>query len=183
MELVRVAGIDPSLRNTGIAVADVCPEGNIVYNMVRIHLLRTEPAKNKTQRKSSADFEAAAVIADGLRQHTKDCSFVFAEIPSGTQSARASFTLGIVLGLMASINPPPLEVTPTQTKVGSVGIRTATKSEMIEWATDKYPELDWHMRGDRYLNSNEHMADAIGVIHAGLSLPSWGFVRAALKRM
>jgi Holliday junction resolvasome RuvABC endonuclease subunit len=180
MELVRIAGIDPSLRNTGIAIADVCPEENVIVSVVGIHLIHTEPSKNKKRRKSSADFESATTIAYNLRKHLKGCNFIFAEIPSGTQSARASWSLGISLGIVASISPSPIEITPQMTKTAACGTNTATKGEMIEWATTKYPDLNWRVRAGRYLNINEHMADAVGVIHAGIESPEWDQIRRAI---
>lgn len=182
MGLVRVAGIDPSLRNTGLVIMDVHSEDGSLYNMVDLHLIRTEPSKVKTQRKSSADFQAASEIASDLRYRLKlhNVQVVFAEVPSGTQSARASFALGISLGIIASISPAPIEVTPLQTKVHSIGIKTATKHEMIEWAVGKYPDAPWLRRGDKLLNANEHLADAIGVVHAGLMTPEWNTIKPLL---
>jgi len=182
MGIVRVAGIDPSLRNTGLAIMDIHSEDGSFYNMVGLHLLSTKPPKNKTQRKSSADFMAASEIASALRYQLakNDVRVVFAEVPSGTQSARASFALGISLGIIASVVPAPIEVTPMQTKVHSIGIKTATKQEMIEWAVGQYPDAPWLRRGDKLLNANEHLADAIGVVHAGLMTPEWGTLKSLL---
>jgi hypothetical protein len=65
-----------------------------------------------------------------------------------------------------------IEVTPAEVKLAGFGIRTATKQEMIAWATDKHPEANWKMRmlkGKKVLTSdNEHMADATAAIYAGM---------------
>lgn len=182
MGIVRVAGIDPSLRNTGLVIMDVHVEDGSFYNMIDLHLIRTEPSKNKSQRKSSADYQAASEIASTLRYKLDKhgARVVFAEVPSGAQSARASWSLGISLGIIASIVPAPIEVTPMQTKVHSIGIKTATKHEMIEWAARTYPDAPWLRKGDRLLNANEHLADAIGVVHAGLMTPEWNTVKSLL---
>ena len=182
MGLIRVAGIDPSLRNTGLAIMDVHQKDGSFYNLVDLHLFSTAPSKNKTQRKSSADYQAAAEIAAGLRRALAKhgVQVVFAEVPSGTQSARASFALGICMGIIASVEPQPIEVTPMQTKIHSIGIKTATKDEMIDWAVEKYPHAPWLRRGDRILKSNEHLADAIGVVHAGLMTPEWLTIKSLL---
>ena len=183
MGIVTVAGIDPSLRNTGVAIAKIDAESNRIMCIEDLRLIQTQPSKVKTQRKSSADFQAASEIASTLRQIIQggEIQVVFAEVPSGTQSARASFALGICTGLIASVLPTPIEVTPNQTKIHSIGIRTATKGEMIEWATERYPEAPWLKRGGRFLNSNEHLADAVGVIHAGLVSPEWTTIKNLLK--
>lgn len=180
--MIKVAGIDPSLRNTGIAIATIDLDTNTIHKVEDLRLIRTEPSKVKTQRKSSADYEAASNISEAIRlaMQEHDIRIVFGEIPSGTQSARASFALGITLGIMASMKPKPIEVTPNQTKVHSIGIRTATKSEMIEWAVKTYPDAPWMRRGTKLLNANEHLADAVGVIHAGLVSPEWAVIKNLL---
>lgn len=182
MGIVTVMGIDPSLRNTGIAIAKINSETNEVLSIEDLILARTQPGP-KSQRKSSADFEAATVISSMIRQtvaiHIP--KVVFAEIPSGTQSSRASFALGITLGIMATMQPKPIEVTPQQTKLQSVGVRTATKGEMIEWAATLYPDAPWQRStAGRLMNANEHLADACGVIHAGLITPEWEVIRNLL---
>lgn len=183
MGIVTVMGIDPSLRNTGIAVMKVNTENGGVVDVVDLILTRTQPGP-KSQRRSSADFEAATIISSSIRNAVTQYSpkVVFAEIPSGTQSARASFALGITLGIMATMVPKPIEVTPQQTKLQSVGIRTATKGEMIEWATGAYPDAPWLRTGNlsRVMSCNEHLADAIGVVHAGLVTPEWEVIKHLL---
>ena len=183
MGMITVMGVDPSLRNTGIAIAMIDTEENTVEKIVDLILARTQPGP-KSQRKSSADYEAASVISATLRNAVKqyDPKVVFAEIPSGTQSSRASFALGITLGIMATMQPKPIEVTPQQTKLQSVGIRTATKGEMIDWAVAKYPDAPWQRSSTgRVMNANEHLADGVGVIHAGLVTPEWEVIRNLLQ--
>ena len=179
---ITVMGIDPSLRNTGIAIASVSPDTNRILSIDDLILARTQPGP-KSQRKSSADYEAASIISAMIRNAVEEYNpkVVFAEIPSGTQSSRASFALGITLGIMATMQPKPIEVTPQQTKLQSVGIRTATKGEMIQWATLLYPGAPWQRsRTGRIMNANEHLADACGVIHAGLVTPEWEVIRNLL---
>ena len=180
--MTTVMGIDPSLRNTGIAIAQVDSVTNRIMCIQELILARTQPGP-KSQRKSSADFEAASVISATIRRavETYRPKVVFAEIPSGTQSSRASFALGITLGIMATMQPKPIEVTPQQTKLQSVGVRTATKGEMIDWAVTLYPDAPWQRSSiGRVMNANEHLADACGVIHAGLVTPEWEVIRNLL---
>ena len=182
MGIVTVMGIDPSLRNTGIAIMKVNAENSGVFGVTDWILARTQPGP-LSQRKSSADFEAATVISSMIRNAVEQYQprVVFAEIPSGTQSARASFALGITLGIMATMLPKPIEVTPQQTKLQSIGIRTATKGEMIEWATTAYPDAPWQRTSNgRIMNANEHLADAVAVVHAGLVTPEWEVIKTLL---
>lgn len=182
MGIVTVMGIDPSLRNTGIATAFVDTERNKIVQIIGLSLARTKPGP-KGQRKSSADYEAALVIRSviGKRIHEFDPKVVFAEIPSGSQSARGTMSAGISIGIMACTQPQPIEVTPQQVKLQSVGIRTATKGEMIEWAVGLYPDAPWQTTANgRIMSSNEHLADAVATIHAGFVTPEWEVIKNLL---
>jgi hypothetical protein len=73
---------------------------------------------------------------------------------------------------------PFFEMTPTEVKLAGVGKKTATKQEMISWATKQYPTANWpyYKRNGVLLISEaeaEHQADAIGAIHAGLASTSF----------
>jgi len=182
MTTVTVMGIDPSLRNTGIAIALVDTDTNSIESIIALSLAQTKPGP-KNQRKSSADYEAALVLTSTIKRriHEFNPKVVFAEIPSGSQSSRGTMSAGISIGIMASTSPQPIEVTPQQVKLQSCGILTATKDEMIEWAVGLYPDAPWHMRGGKIKKSNEHLADAIAVIHAGFVTPQWEVVRSLLQ--
>jgi Holliday junction resolvasome RuvABC endonuclease subunit len=95
------------------------------------------------------------------------------EIPVGSQSARAMASYGICIGVLASINKPMIQVTPTEVKVAATGNKSATKREMIIWAFSQNSSLKWLTRttnGDNILiDKNEHMADAMAAIKAGIS--------------
>ena len=182
MGIVTVMGIDPSLRNTGIAIAFVDTEQNKIEQIIGLSLARTQPGP-KGQRKSSADYEAALVIRSLIFQKIKEFNpkVVFAEIPSGSQSARGTMSAGIAIGIMACTQPSPIEVTPQQVKLQSVGIRTETKGEMIEWAVGAYPDAPWHRTTNgRVMTANEHLADAVAVIHAGFVTPEWEVIKNLL---
>ncbi len=182
MGIVTVMGIDPSLRNTGIATAFVDTEQNRIVRIIGLSLARTQPGP-KGQRKSSADYEAALVVRSVIskRIHEFDPKVVFAEIPSGSQSARGTMSAGISIGIMACTQPQPIGVTPQQVKLQSIGIRTATKGEMIEWAVATYPDAPWQRTSNgRIMNANEHLADAVGVIHAGFVTPEWEVIKNLL---
>lgn len=178
-----VVGIDPSLRNTGICVAELNEDNTAIDKILRLHLAKTEPPKQKTQRKSSADFQSAVEVAAMMRHLVGeyDARVTFAEIPSGTQSARASFALGIALGMVASLSPVPIEVTARQAKMASAGVASATKDEMIEWATELYPKAPWmRQRNGKVLKANEHLADAVAIIHAGLQTSQFHSIKHLL---
>ena len=109
---------------------------------------------------------------------------MFVEVPVGSQSARAMASYGVCIGLLAALSDKPLiEVTPTEVKLAAVGSKTASKQEMISWASDLYPHLNWiKSRGKSELaDKNEHIADAIGAIHAGILTDEFARLVAAVR--
>jgi hypothetical protein len=90
----------------------------------------------------------------------------------------------VAVGVLASCKLPLFEVMPLETKLGSVGSKTADKPEIIAWAAERYPQASWlryeadtrgkkpHLRGDLHAD-NEHVADAIAIVHAGIRLPEF----------
>jgi Holliday junction resolvasome RuvABC endonuclease subunit len=175
MEL-RVVGLDPSVRNTGIVRARVLlPSLEVLVD--GIHLVKTESGAGKQVRKNSDDLRRAQEIQDAfievIQEHRP--TFFISEIPTGAQSARAAWLLGMTVGCIAALkhlNMPLIQVQPSETKIASVGKKTASKQEIIDWAIAKYPKLPWlryKHKGEMKLTAdNEHMADAVAVIHAGV---------------
>lgn len=174
---VRILGIDAAFSNVGFAVADVdlSDPKNPVIEVVDLLVLQTEAVKKrpKGMPRSHDDLRRARqsvnMIHDLIQKWQPN--HVVAEVPFGSQSARASWALGIALGVLASI-PNLIEVTPRQVKEAT-GEKHADKDMMIEWAMDRHPEAPWKMRklkGNliQVASSNEHMADAVGAIYAGL---------------
>lgn len=89
--------------------------------------------------------------------------------------SRAMASYGICVGVLGAIRAsavPFIEVSAAEVKLGSVGKKTATKQEMIQWATNNHPEAPWptYKEHGKDLISEakaEHMADAIASIYAG----------------
>lgn len=171
---IRVAGIDPSLNNTGLALGTFdISTGKVDIGLIQ--LIETEARSKKTVRKSSDDLRRAGEIVSGIHQFIADCHVVFAEIPTGSQSARGSFSNGICLGVLSSIGTVEtpfkgrlIQVSPTDVKLSAVGSKVAGKDEMIDWAYGRYPELEWFRYRGKLQRKNEHVADAIGAINAGV---------------
>lgn len=168
--VIKILAIDPSFTNTGWCFAS----WNSETKSLEIHrggLITTEKASVKTIRRSSDDLRRAKEIARALDDllSVLDADMVFAEIPTGTQSARASWALGIAMGCLAgvAVKTHMIEVTPTMTKLASIGRKDATKEEIIAWAFNKYPHLPWIKGRNGISPRNEHMADSVGVLHAG----------------
>lgn len=171
--IIKAIGIDPSLTNTGIAqvTVDLNTEAITVKDL---KLMQTEKIQAKQVRVSSDSLRRAADIAAFLRRESTDYRIAFAEVPSGGQSAKAVYSFGISVGLLAflGLDVPVIEVQPSETKLATVGTKTASKQEMIEWAVETYPSAPWirrKLKGELVLtNANEHLADALAVVHAGI---------------
>jgi len=181
-ELIRVVGFDPSLANLGIAIADVDSSTLEVF-VKAIKLIETKKSTNKHVRRASDDLERAKKHARAIKMHCDECKIAISEVPHGAQSARGSMSNGVVYGLLASIEIPLIQVQANETKIAAVDDSTATKREMINWASGKYPNLKWIKGRGQLGDKNEHMADAIGVIHAGVQTDQFREALALFRAM
>ncbi len=174
MSKIKVVSFDPSLNNFGIVKATIDSE---TLEIVVDEMILAQPAKadkqaKKSVRKNSDDLRRARWLQANMRDACKGASVAMAEVPVGSQSARAMASYGICIGVLSSCKLPLIEVTPNEVKIISVGKKTASKAEMIAWATEKHPEANWKTRklkGETVLtNDNEHLADAVAAIYAGI---------------
>lgn len=165
---MKYLSIDASLRFTGIAIGEIESGSNI--DVQHIHLCETQKSKNKKIRASSDTIqrcrETYLFVHHLIQEHNP--KVIFAETPSGSQSSSAMKSYGTVCALIASINPPPIEVTPIEVKVAYMGSKSASKQAIIEKAVKTYPDLPWYYHGEKLQNKNEHLADAIAIVHAGI---------------
>jgi Holliday junction resolvasome RuvABC endonuclease subunit len=168
-----IAGCDPSLRNFGIVIAEVDVR-TFDFQIKEMFLIESEAdTKNKkVVRKNSDDLRRAKILHDGFVEACRKPVKVFVEVPVGSQSARAMASYGICIGVLASCPNHVIQVTPTEVKLAMTGKKTATKGEMIAAAVKAHPNAPWLKRKahgkEEMLADNEHLADAIGAIMAGL---------------
>lgn len=173
---LKVVGFDPSLRNWGIAVGYLYLQDNNRLEIKTLDIVQPELPKGKQVRQNSLDVETARLLAEGAVKYLKDIDAVFVEVPIGSQSARAMASYGICVGILGTIRAmgiPFFEVSPEEVKRVSVGIKTATKAQMIQWAVENYPNANWptcKSKGVTQIVAGkaEHMADAIATIRAGI---------------
>jgi Holliday junction resolvasome RuvABC endonuclease subunit len=180
--IVRVAGIDPALANIGVAKMLLDLE-TMELDLEEIALVSTEKRTTKSVRQNSDDLRRCRELHEAVHMLIIDREFVFAEVPSGSQHARSAFGFGAATMLLSSIKQPLFEVQLDQTKLASVGSKTATKPEIIAWAAGLYPSAPWlrytrevknksgdivHRKGDLH-DDNEHTADACAIVHAGIN--------------
>lgn len=178
-KLLKIVGMDPSLSNFGIASVTLDID-TLKFTVDDLKLICTENEKDKklkkVVRKNSEDLERAKLLHAGLIDSLEGHWLAIAEVPVGSQSSRAMASYGICIGILAACTVPLIQVTPSEVKVAGYGNKTATKGEMIEWATTKYPDAPWlryktngknFKKGD-FHGDNEHLADAVGAIEAGI---------------
>lgn len=164
---MRYISIDSSLAHTGIAVGSII---NGVISVDEIVLNDTEKSKHKQVRASSDTIARCKQTYDFINDKIKEIrpDVIFVETPSGSQSASGMKSYGATCQLIATLHPQPIEVTPIEVKVATVGTKTASKREMIDWAYKKYPSLGWFWYQNKLQDKNEHMADAIAITYAGI---------------
>lgn len=181
---MRVLGIDPSLSNFGLAVGTIDLESDQFY-LGELKLQESSASKQKGVRKNSDDLERARSLYKALKVGVNWADIIIVEIPVGSQSARAMCSYGICIGLLASIEKPLIQVTPAEVKLAATGTKTATKQQMIDWATNKYPSEHWLTRKVKgvtsYVAKNEHLADAIAAIEAGLKTDQYKLAKQVFK--
>lgn len=175
--LLKVVGFDPSLNNWGLSRGVFkLSEGIDSLKIERLSVIQPELPTGKQVRQNSKDIEAAAQLTQGAFEFAKGADAIFVEVPIGSQSARAMASYGICAGVLGALRIsgiPFFEVTPTEVKLASFGTKTATKEQMIHWATNKHPEAPWptyKRAGEVFISEAkaEHMADATAAIYAGV---------------
>lgn len=168
---IKVVGLDPSLRGFGIAQATIDLDTNSVH-IDNLILPDSSAPTGKSVRQNSKDLASARILHQALVDACEGRAMAIAEVPVGSQSARAMASYGISVGVLSSCPIPLIEVTPLEVKMISVGTKTATKAEVIAWAIAKHPEANWAMRKENGklvpTLSNEHRADAVAAIYAGM---------------
>lgn len=188
MNKIRILGIDPALRNTGMAIADYdTVTGKL--NVINVSIVKTERSSDKVVRRTSDDLHCARALVTGMKQQIAlhRPSLAMGEVPGFSQSARGAYSNGVCCGMLVSLNIPLIEVNPTEVKLAAGGIKTSSKAFMIEWAVKNWPEAGWKTRKVKgvvtLINENEHMADACAAIAAGILTPAFAQAVAMMNSM
>lgn len=189
MSNLTIMGLDPSMNNFGMVVGKLDLDTGELSN---VYLSLSSPSKTtdkKTVRQNSKDLDHARQQYNNLHNfieiHKPD--LVCVEIPVGSQSARAMASYGMCIGVIASINLPLIQVTPTEVKMAAVKSKTATKQEMIDWATKLCPDasswLTHKSKGVLTLTqANEHLADALAAICAGVKTDQFKLIASVRRK-
>lgn len=163
--MFKVVGLDPSLRNFGVAVAELDSDG-LKINAVDIIKTANHPIKSTKQNVS--DINAASVLYNTLLPYIHDADAICIEVPHGSQSSRAMVSYGVcvaLIGVLMRTNPQMVYVSANDVKalVRTDKDHKPTKKEVIQWVTDKHPEAPL----PKTLIA-EHCCDAIVAIHAAM---------------
>lgn len=189
MSTVRVLGVDPSLNNFGIAktIVDLETLKIKVESVYVIQPVKADDAARRVVRKNSDDLRRAIWLRDNLIKACHGFDLVTVEMPVGSQSARAMASYGIVIGVLSSCYLPMIEVTATEVKLAGHGTKTATKKEMIAWGVAKHPDANWKTmkrKGvEELVASNEHAADALASVYAGMDTVQFKMVATMMRRL
>ena len=177
---MRVLSIDPSLRNTCLVYSELVDGG---IRIIDSWTIETQKNKNKQVRASSDLIQRCDALHRTLNHYIEKWNpqIIFVETPSGSQSASGMKNYGVSCYLIATLRPRAIEVTPTEVEMASVGKKTASKKEMIEWAYEQHPEAPWILRNDFPLAKQEHMADAIAIIYAGMKTQAFDWIKSLAR--
>lgn len=171
--IIPVVSFDPSMSHFGIAKATVDLETSEVV-VQELKLVNTAPEDKRVMVKSSDDLRRARECQVAMEEACEGRAFAFAEIPfmHATMYPSAILNTGIVIGILSSCPLPIIQVQPQAVKLATVGTRQAAKEEMIAWAVAKHPTAPWitvKRKGAMVPTAaNEHLADAVAAIYAGL---------------
>ena len=125
--------------------------------------IHTPPPKNKKILASSAYATRCNILSsamvDIIREHKP--KGIVAELPTGSQNAKAAKLLGGAVGIVAMLgagcNLPIEWILEGDSKLAAYGKRVGTKEKAMEWATTKYPQTNF----DMCITKFEHVADAL----------------------
>lgn len=169
---IKIVGLDPSMSNFGVAIGELDVH-SLKVTVTRLELAQTKAADKKQVRVNSDDLRRAHEIWSLIKPLIDEAALVFCELPVGSQSSRAQTSYGLCLGILACIDKPLIQVTPTEIKKFVAGKLTTSKDEIIEWAMEKHPEAPWIKRTVKgestIVAKNEHLADAVAAIHTGMT--------------
>lgn len=171
---IPVVGFDPSMSNWGIA-SSILDLTTGCLDTPELTVVCPIPLAGKQLRVNSKDLHASEQLAKTAIAEARKAKVVFVEVPVGSQSARAMASYGMCVGILGAIRAegiPLIEVNPSEVKLAMTRDKNATKEQMISAALEWYPEANFPKHhGKLSYAKAEHVADAIGTIHAGVLTP------------
>jgi Holliday junction resolvasome RuvABC endonuclease subunit len=176
---IKFLSIDPSLAHTAIVVGELV-DGEI--NLINWIQIDTEKSKEKSVRSSSDLVSRCSEIYSKVQEvvNQENAKIIFVETPSGSQSYSGALSYAISCYTIATINPSPIQVTPIEVKKLTIGTKTASKVEIINYVHKKFPKfLKTDKNGNPYKNM-EHVADAVCIAEAGLKTKIFNQIKSLI---
>lgn len=170
---IPVVGFDPSLTHWGIAKGELDLTTGFLYDPI-LWVLEPDKVALKQVRQNSKDLNVAKQLATAAFARAEGAKAIFVEVPVGSQSARAMTSYGVcvgILGAMLAKDFELIEVTATEVKKAFTGNKNASKLQMIAQAQSLYPKANFPVYRGKVTQAAEHVADALGAIHAGVNTP------------
>ena len=168
-----ILAADLAFRNIGCVVMN--KSAPITWGTIKI-----APLKKKHGRVSDAFAEECTQFAVRLDKLISAYPFrgIVAELPGGSQNARAAKLLGAaVCGFtsIATLKGLPLEwISERDSKMGTLNTAKANKATVMAWATKAYPNCDFSkLPASKF----EHIADAFMAYNSlkdGLLIKTFG---------
>lgn len=159
MKIKKFISIDPSLKNTAI-VKGWIDGGHIILDSYEISV--TQPGVGpKAQDTLKRCKQTINMINRVIRDWSPDVCF--GEYPSGSKSSAAMKSYGVSCCYLALL-PAFTGITPNEVKK-VVGIKNASKDEVMDWAVSNFPDFGWERKKDGSLLKGrmEHVADSVAI--------------------
>ena len=168
---IKYMSLDPSLTNTAVVWGEIEVESDTIYPE-GFELINTVKTKLKTIRSSSDLVRRCRTINEKLHPLIEQYNpaVVFVETPSGSQNYSGAISYAVSCYLIGTIDPPPIEVTPLEVKMQSVGKGTASKKDVMNYCLKKFPDFPYERKKDGSLveAKMEHVCDSIATSVAGI---------------
>lgn len=172
---MRVIGVDGGLAHMGVAVMALGWSSDKVNDICFVTgaVFETKPSHKKHGiRKSDDNMRRARELAARLDETLSGESgaLVYEAQSFGMKGAIAARQAGTAFGVLAALahvhRIPMLCVTPLEIKRAMCGpsCNGAPKEEIIRRVMDRHPNIAWPTRKPLH----EHLADAVGAVHAAL---------------
>lgn len=173
---VKVLTIDAAFTHAGAAVIELAADQDN-DKVIEVVCVETASAtKKKNVRKATDDAERCKHLFTELRAlaDKHHVAAIIAELPSGSQSARAARCLGyaeaVVVCVVEATKLPSIWTTPDEGKLVYTASRSASKDEMIAKAAALWSRrglvFECKKNGSIVKDKAEHIADALAAFES-----------------
>ena len=156
----RIAGMDYSLTNCGVAIATQRVNGSVAMNTATIR------STGKLKDSLPARRQRWRAMRERVLDVVGTCDLVVMEgiVPTRGPILDRYAALGLILDALVEREIPIAVVAPVSAKKAVTGSTRADKAMMASYVAKLWPDLDV---------ANEHEADAAGLCHLGAVALEW----------